>query len=205
MKSARISSLLLLLFAFSLEAFSQQQVVYTEKIKKGIYRTFEEFRANAPSITDSFDLVPRDDVKRSFTLSSADNELKLIGPDGKKRNPEGEVWGLYDGKQFFIHTFGYNSLYKLGKYSVFEVTSHDPGTTSGNTIVINRKIPDYILNFETGEVKQATKNNILEILSDDKELYDDFVKDGSRRDMVYIYMERYSKRHPISYPAAKSQ
>ncbi|HSN50318.1 MAG TPA: hypothetical protein VLR52_03725, partial [Bacteroidales bacterium] len=107
----------------------------------------------------------------------------------------GPIWGLYDGHHFYVKTKGLNQLNKPGRYSVFEVsTTALTGTNRGT-----EELADYILNYKTGEIVPATERNILKILSDDSKLFDDFRKNGNR-DLVYIYMDKYNKKHPIEYP-----
>ena len=48
--------LVVILISFCLEGFSQvkEMPISNEIPKRGIYKTFEEFKFNVPSITDSF-------------------------------------------------------------------------------------------------------------------------------------------------------
>ncbi len=198
MKAVKTLLILIYTFVLPLLTLCQEPVVFTEKIQKGVYRTFNEFKANRPSIRDSFEISVAD----TRALIPADNSILLIDSIGNKKRVTGPVWGFSDGNNFYIYAKGFHQLHKPGGLSVFEIepilmSSGKEGATSGNRT--EKSGSDFIINFKNGQIVKASENNILKLLSDDPELYIDFRKNGSR-ELVYMYVERYNKKHPIVYP-----
>jgi hypothetical protein len=92
--------IILILFCFCLTGYSQriEMPISTEVPKRGIYKTFEEFKFNVPSVTDSFYLDNKIRTQKnwegtiSYTPRYASNNKKA-----KK------IWGFSDGQK--VYTF----------------------------------------------------------------------------------------------------
>lgn len=69
---------------------NHEYVIYSTVFKKGIYRTFDEFKFNNPSIVDEFNVSN----KRVSILDIKTGKYKKI----KNRN----VWGFCDGEKIFV-------------------------------------------------------------------------------------------------------
>jgi hypothetical protein len=111
MRGTTMFLILFLHFAFTINSVGQKQVVFTEKLNRGIYRNFNEFKANAPSIKDSFDFFITNETR--IENGGAENKIKLIDSLGKKRSFKDHVWGCCDGKIFYIHTKGFRACLKI--------------------------------------------------------------------------------------------
>lgn len=88
---------------------AQRYPVQTEPLRKGVYRSFAEFRANAPTGGEGqpFNLAP---VKRKGGLPAFEASYLYLSPKLPARLVRG-VWGLSDGRTAYIfHQGAYYSL-----------------------------------------------------------------------------------------------
>ncbi|MGE5423906.1 MAG: hypothetical protein ACM3N9_01000 [Syntrophothermus sp.] len=172
---------LLILLLLPLQLLAQEPVTFNESIRKGIYLSFEEFKANRPAITDSFELPMGDPANGRPVITNKKGEKSFLK----------NYWGYCDGQNFFIHQSGNYQLEVLGKYSVFEAIKKADSSAAASDL--------YILNYETGDISLATSKNILAILIDEPVMYKDFRRNGNG-EMAFQYMENYNRKHPVNYP-----
>ncbi len=88
------------------------QIVQINKItprKRGVYKTYEEFVSNSPSVDAEFTLTPMRISKHNDLVAEAD-------VDYKKKRPA-KIWGLSDGENVYIRVsvgqFFKNHYFKL--------------------------------------------------------------------------------------------
>ena len=76
---------------------------------RGIYRSLEEFRDNAPSIQRDFELCQKSRVRALLRMPT--NELYYLDEKGKRVRPDEPVWGFCDGEKVYIRrSHGYVEL-----------------------------------------------------------------------------------------------
>jgi hypothetical protein len=130
--------------------------IYTNpEYKKGAYKTFEEFKMNAPSVAE-------------FEFKKGGLGDILYIKENNKEYPASDIWGFCDGKDFYINSGNKysklvktgNSFYFSGIKSIRKRVFIDPMKATGigfanNT---NPRITEYDLNkkyylvdMETGE------------------------------------------------------
>ena len=124
--------------------------------KKGVYKNFEEFKMNSPSLTD-YDLRVG---KLGDILYVKENGLEY---------PERKAWGFCNGTDIFINSADKysklirrgNTFYFLGIKGIIRKTKHDLtrasifnlATNSGVKYISYSKISKYYkVDMETGEV-----------------------------------------------------
>jgi hypothetical protein len=190
------SSLLLTCLNF---VSGQNPVILAEKIRYGVYFSFDEFHSNSPSVTAEFKPVYRGDY-----YGYPPTRLKIKTPEGKFELLDQPAWGYFDSTRFYVNRLGFNKLEQFGRYCVFEGLKQSLPEWKVidkdiNMIDAKVKYRDYIIDIYTGRCVEASKSYILEILKDDPELYAEFKKNGKKED-VYSYVERYNRKHPITYP-----
>ena len=124
--------------------------------KKGVYKTFEEFKLNAPSVNE-------------FEYKKGKFGDMLYVKEGDKEFPDRSAWGFCDGKNLFINSSDIfselirdgNTFYFRGIKSITKRVMHNPMKTSLFNIVtntgekrsvysVNKKY--YQIDMETGEV-----------------------------------------------------
>ena len=79
------------------EADSTTQIVQLNKItphKKGVYKTYEEYISNTPSVEADFTLTPLQITKNNPLIAEAD-------VDYKDKRPK-KIWGISDGEYVYI-------------------------------------------------------------------------------------------------------
>ncbi len=124
--------------------------------RKGVYKTFEEFKMNDPSIKD-------------FEYKKGKMGDMLYVKEGDKEYPDRTAWGFCDGKNFFINSSDLfselirdgNTFYFKGVKSITKKAVHNPMKTSVLNLVTNTgekrtvyKVDNkyYQVDMETGEV-----------------------------------------------------
>jgi len=189
-----------LFLTLSLNSFSQKPVTFNENIRYGVYLSFAEFQNNSPSITGDFKPSYRLDF---YNLPPV--HIKIKTPQGKYEILDKPAWGYSDSSGVYVyHKTGFNKIDQFGRYCAFEglkrIVSDNPFTNASiNYSDVKIKMQDYFFDVYTGEIRVASKASVEEILKDDPELYKEFSDHGKKSD-VYIYIERYNKKHTITYP-----
>jgi hypothetical protein len=195
----KITVLLCLVFLVQL-TWAQKLIIDNGVIlNRGIYKTYDEFKNNSPSIPLDFGIVSAD--------TGVLYRLKI---DKEKTDLFGVVWGFCDGKNAYIN-LDYNMSRKrifrpdsefskityLGRYCYFR--TYQPGAG-----LIFRALMAFVIEFNTGEelclnceinfgfIKQS---QFKKILTKDSELWDEYKRDKSKEDLFLKYIKKYSERY----------
>lgn len=199
--------ILIILFLGFSKAFAQYPIIADQEKKPGIYRDYNEFKNNNPSIKLDYEIIS-EEIKLSETSS-----LKTYALDiPKKESREiGDVFGFCDGKRIFmvasegailpndLHKFVFYKVEYLLKYAVFDVIQNNPQfTMNGANGAMsmdgtNQTKKTLIFNFETGGTTTLTKNSLKEIISDKPELLEKFKKQSNKNDYLKKYLIDYLK------------
>ncbi len=172
----------------------------------GIYKTFQEFKADSPSI-------------RQFTIERPNPysdpnyiKIKFVCPDSVKNKGNCEVkdlWGyVKNGDVYIAHSY-YAYYFKL---MVIGSLCHFAGLTEGQSMDANQmamgfavesQYQQYMLDFETGNVIAFNyKNFSAFLLAHDKELYDELKNQKKKKKIIFKYLLKYNERHPIWFKQA---
>jgi hypothetical protein len=198
MKQVCFSVALLLFFSKTLScqaqtATSTQDLIFFSVDKKeGIYRNFEEFRNNAPSIP----------YKGEVMESGHPDIVRIDFYEGEeypcpKNTP---IWGFCDGLTVFVSGTGkfrkrnmYTRLQYIGRYSYFQkqVSYSSPNQTGSFT-----KTYAYAIDSNTGKVFRLNKDVVLDILFKDEALTKKFKASHKTSEDVGVYLRLYSTNHP---------
>jgi hypothetical protein len=125
-------------------------------LKKGAYKSFEEFKSNVPSIS-------------SYELREGAIGDILYVKDGASEYPTRDAWGFCDGKDIFINSGDKysklvrreNTFYFFGIKGVVQKSKHIGGMSSGLNYAMNTgpkktvyklDLKYYQIDMETGEV-----------------------------------------------------
>ena len=166
----------------------EDYIINTTVYKKGIYRSFIEFKYNNPSITEEFFF----------------RENKLWSKKGKKKlvYKKEEYWGFCDGEKIYVQWDNKNwELLEKGRYCFFEViekyfsTPYDPNIAFSVTTYQEDK-DALIINFNNGMVFKLTKKLFRDILEiDDPELLEEFNQETWKRSKLFDYIVKYNQRN----------
>jgi hypothetical protein len=190
---------------------AEKDIVKCSQPKKGFYRSFEEFRRNAPSITRDFELVSRKETKKR---DSNGFEIVLKDTLVSERILQKEMWGFSTGNKVYVNAhnfqrgYGFHELLHIGRYSYVE--GIDPmatsakklsGTTASFISHADNKI-GFLLNLNNGKFYELNQEMVEQILSKDPVLLQQFQQEdkrgdkATRRELMFRYVRLYNERHP---------
>jgi hypothetical protein len=156
--------------------------------RDGVYKTFEEFKYNRPSITDHYEIG-----KKTIWITDTDGKHRKLKRD--------EVWGYSSGSRIFVKWRKFNELIEKGRYCYFKETgTRMTYVVSGIPFMII-PIPtpykdEVIVNFNTGRSYRLTKKLMREILkTDDPELLKMFEQEHGKSKKFYDYVVKYNDRN----------
>ncbi len=164
-------------------------IINTTAYKKGIYKTFDEFKYNNPSGLDDFKF----DGKNILVSDGKTGRLKKL----KKR----EVWGFSDGSKIFVSWNKYNEILETGRYCYFKErgTRIAFGISAFPFMILPIPYPykdEIIINYNTGKPFVLSKRLLKKILtSDDPELLKEFKNETSKRRKLFDYIVKYNDRN----------
>ncbi|HLZ17411.1 MAG TPA: hypothetical protein VKQ08_10240 [Cyclobacteriaceae bacterium] len=162
-------------------------IIYAKSYKKGIYRTFDEFKNNRPSIHGNYTF----DNKNIWLTDSVSGRKRKVNPK--------EIWGYCDGSKIIVSWNKYNVLSGLGRYCYFgerrKVPIPVPILTTPTVVSVPKEFK-MIINFNTGNVYYLSASLMRKILKkDDPELLAEFMKEESPRRKLFDYIVRYNERN----------
>lgn len=181
-----MKKVLFLFLLLGCKVFSQAPIL-TDSIKKaGIYRTFEEFKNNQPSIVMNFKIAS-EEVK----YGSIGNRQPLMtyGLEFSQKMSEniGQIYGFCDGKGVYIvsktttlpHYLSFFKVQHLGQYCVFKYTYE---SVLAVTAVYMLTGGTRVLDMKSGESYNLNKKNVKKLIKDNPELAARFEKEASPSD-----------------------
>ena len=193
----------LLMISFAVSAQQAQHavlIVDAPQLKKGLYKTFEEFRHNSPSEEGDLVIKNRSSAAQIYLLANR-NELVLRDAAGQEHKVK-NYWGFCDGKNIFIRDNGLNKLEETGYYCIYTLHGIQPSrgyinqadmtVNSISTPVALKKV----LNVVTGQVLDLSAYNLKKyILPQDSTLLEEFRSDKEKKDQLEYYIYRFNQRN----------
>jgi hypothetical protein len=156
--------------------------------REGVYKTFDEFKYNRPSIIDHYSIG-----KKAIWVTDG------TGKNRKLKNDE--TWGYSDGSRIFVKWRKFNELVEKGRYCYFKET----GTRINYAVswiplmIIPVPTPykdEVIVNFNTGRSYRLTKRLLKEIMeADDPELLEMFEQERGKGKKLFDYIVKYNDRN----------
>lgn len=204
------TNVFLLLMICTGNLFSQvDSIKYTSdfKFREGIYRSFEEFKRNEPSIEEK--AIVNENSEIQFLVGNFTKAEKIYYYDSKgnyQRLKRNELWGFCSKGNIYVNLKNnYQRLIKIGSIIHF--------TESHGTLYYNRRAPiskinrpnrdiQYMIDFQTGVFLSYNLKNFLSLLIRDKDLYFEFtsIKRNSKKEkQMFIYLNRFNDRNPVYF------
>lgn len=189
--------------------FSQALIIDQDfRFKKGIYRDFNEFKYNNPSIEFNYD-VKTDPVKYGFVNRGGLYNYYSIIIDKKLGKSVGEVFGFCDGINVYINEdipklsskARFSMIQYFGLYCYFEgAIEYDGAVVLSDSPGIKQSSPppgklQKVINIISGEVIVLSKNSVREILKDDPVLFEQFNTQKKKELFLKSYVIEYSEKH----------
>lgn len=197
-KLATVSFCLLL----AIEGLSQELIVSQADFKKGIYKSFEEFKYNNPSIE-----LKNEITAKSRKLGILDKDPIIfyrIDISKKEGKMIGEVYGFSDGKYVYINESmpklgpktEFSKIEYIGEYCYFK-DIYCTSTYNGMTTITTCDLDEKLIEMETGKVIRLSKRSLRELLANDTELLDKFNNESLKNKKLKEYVIRYIEK---TYP-----
>ena len=172
----------------------------------GIYSSYEEFRSNAPSLPGDY---------RCLTVAEVNTYLQRGGQAGPYLGTGQYIWlGQFEPDGSFIRVHPDSVYAYVNDHGVYvrhgenivllDVVGSICHFNSANAINLEMQSGRaYIFRYADGIVKRLTRSNFLGFISDDLELYQEFLRQDSYRKMnesMPDFLLRYNARHPLAKP-----
>jgi hypothetical protein len=219
--------ILTLLFFLSYAGLAQpDSIVYSRdfEFKEGIYLTIDQFRSNRP-IPQSAIISPIPKTELNF-LTQVLEKKKVTYKDQNGVEQEiatAGIWGYCRNRSVYLNfNQTFNRLNVIGTLCHFtsEVvvlsTYQDPMYYNHGMSNSYNELRQFILCTDSNMVKDFNVASMQEILKNDKELYEQFMKlkKKDKSNSIFIYLRRYNEKYPLyitpfslssAYPGYPSQ
>ncbi len=206
-----------IILLFCCQAFAQYPVLNDSIKKPGIYKTFDEFKNNSPSVALNNTIITKNNILFTHWGKETINTYSLDMPKEESK-ALGNVYGFCDGFNFYVTnsdntllaaTLGKSTFYTpvhksifykisgMGKYPYLDIPigSNMSSVTTGGDFDLSKaaSIDLAVIYFETGEIKRLTVKLLKEILADKPALLEKFKKQESKYDYLKVYLKEYLK------------
>jgi hypothetical protein len=192
--------LFLLLIAHSASGQIGHNIYDTHQYTKGVYKSFEEFRNNAPSETGNVIIKGKTNAAQVYLLS-APTELLYIDSTGKEKKIK-KYWGYCDGANIFVRDNGLQKIDEIGYYCIYQVraiSSSTPNRATEGMIFPNTPpaiVSKKVINLATGDFYDLTLFNMKKyILPKDTALTREFYQDPKNKERLVYYVQKFNKRN----------
>ena len=208
---------LLLAITFSIASAQQNKADtvrydYSFSFNNGLYTSFYSFRNNAPIpfdriVSPAYDNDFFKNILKAETISFYDengtlNELprKLIWGYANNGKPN-IYWNNKSNLIPYIGTISHFVSTELVTHYVGGTMMYDPTYIPSTQSYTTEELVHYFINMNTGEIITYSSKNLLELIKDDTELYNEYSKLGKRKRIksVMEYVQKYNQRHPIYF------
>ncbi len=184
------------------------------RFKTGLYITHYQFINNSP--------IPLKRIVTKYDKSNFNFFDKLLSDETvtyydnfgiKKTIKVNNLWGFCRRGSIYIN-WGedFNRIPVIGNICHFIATitivedNYNPYygyyTYSMPTTSSRSEILQFLMDFETGKVLDYSVDNVLTLLSDDSQLYEEYKALGKKKkkQMKFLYIRKYNEKHPIYIP-----
>jgi len=193
--------LLLLLVLICRNTFGQVIIIDDNVVyKRGIYKDFEEFKFNRPSLPFDYkiDSVEYQNLDVYTNASSHTTYRIVFDKSGNKQL--GSIFGFCDGKHIFVNESNptvtdktdFDQLQFVGLYSYFEQYMFMPGELGSlnSSTVLGR-----IVNINNGECSVVTQEVLNKVFENDSTILSSFNSQKDKRAKLKDYIALYSLKH----------
>jgi hypothetical protein len=205
--------LCLLIFSniiFSSSTYSQNIIFEdTLNLKKGVYRTFDEFKFNDPSLNFDFNAIP-------IPKTKSHKRYKINLSNYHPKNFE-TIFGFCDGQNVYLCDYHsllsedteFDKIQYLGIYSIFYehriVIKNGP--SNSQHMYIDDEFILSVLDIKSGDKFPLNKRTIKKILSNDSQLLNDFnnSKNKNSDSTLIKFTEKYIKSNYSSIELSRKR
>jgi hypothetical protein len=177
------------------------------RFKDGIYLNYDAFRHDNPvpksAIISTYNREEIDFMRK--TVSAKTISFKDTSGMIHEVNP-GKIWGFCENNSVYIRfNNDFNKIVVMGNICHFTAMyttylSGGPTTPGGaSTGAPVESMQQYVLDTETGRVRDFVLSTMEDIFKRDDALYKEFMalKKNKRRKMMFFYLRKYNEKHPL--------
>ena len=179
-----------------------QTVIIDDNIvfKKGLYRDFDEFKFNNPSLPLNYAVDTVEYANVDLLNNPISHKVYRLKIDSKEAKTLGSLFGFCDGRYVYINEYNKNVTEKLdfeqlqfiGLFSYFETYMFMPGELGApNSSMISGKV----LNSNNGEIIDITKNTLHTLFENDSLLLLQFENEKNKQMKIKDFISIYSLKH----------
>ena len=194
----------------SFDLLAQTDTLFQNTVvkQKGMYRNFDEFIKNSPSVPYHATIERREEIINIITPPL--NVYKLNFRDEKPCEKNERIWGFCDGQHFykarnykFDEKNVYDKIIFVGKYVYYQSTESSYSSTmmmssAGGGAMMggssSKRILELSMDPDTGYPKEITIELLREMIVDDKALIKEFEMQKRKKKMIGNYFLRYLDR-----------
>jgi hypothetical protein len=205
--------LIALFITAGLASSGQSTVPYSRdyEFREGVFLNVEQFRNNTPIPKAS--IVSGIPAGQIDFLSEVMEQKTLTYKDsaGKEQTVQTEtVWGYCQNRFVSINFNGsFNRFNVIGTLSLFSgmlirtPLERDP---MGDIYSVNtsyEELHQFVFDTKANKIWDFNVKNMEQLLQDDDELYQAFMKlkKRAKADSIFIYLRKYNEKHPLYLPA----
>ncbi len=171
-------------------------ILKTQVFRKGVYRTFEEFRTNSPSITSNYYIEERTGAQE-YWLNKDNKKVRILNEhSGKYEKEEDYIWGYCDGDNIYVlyalDDYSSENFCKLivrGKFSVFMYQGYGNAATYWLLRMKMYMTKEFFFDIDKGEFKKLNNVNLEKMLKINTALYNRFTFEPNKKALRYEYIK----------------
>jgi hypothetical protein len=179
---------------------SQNLIINDSILKVGIYRDFNEFKYNNPSIKFDYQ-ISTIEHGYGFLNSSGTVTFYRISIDKKAGKAIGNIFGFCDGKNVYINEnlprlgpkAGFSKIEYFGLYCYFESIFYQTAYNGTNSYTTS-SLAENVINMSNGEVIRLTKKTLKELIANDEELLTEFNNESQKNKKLKDYIIKYLEK-----------
>jgi len=210
-------TLFLSFFLYNSTLYSQEDSVRYEKgfvFNNGIYKSFEDFKKNSPSISEN--AVIKENKPLRILFGEVDEYLSYNTEGETIKLRKDSVWGYCDNNNIYVYFHNtYNQVFIKGAIFIINKTgtggySYGSGSLSTNqgAMLYSHKDSDsqYLLEYKSGKIYKYNTDVLSSLIKDDKELYNklnSIKKKKEKEKSIFMFVNEYNKRNPIYFPSTQ--
>jgi hypothetical protein len=160
------------------------------ELKDGIYRTFDEFKTNCPSITTDFEL-------RRKHLHLRDTDTTWLEVNEEK------IWGCYkDGKIYVAQDGGIWKCVSIGRLLQFGTVQIRQIVNTNQLYGVSAQeveiVKQYFIDTETGEIQEFNSRNLAPYVDQEIELKNYKAKNKANKlAQTILLLKAYNELNPL--------
>lgn len=188
--------------------------IMKQNYRQGVYKDFNDFITNRPSIGSAFRIIPISSPNR-IEKDKGKYKLELLDSNFRRRDVR-KIWGFCDGQKLFIneHLYGgsvrFTRIQEVGRYIYFKGTPIvDPsmavavgmvgGAIGGAVVATVATYGEalYVININNGNIFTVDRKLLERILKQDEALYRLYQQDTTRlsNDRMIEYIQMFNEKH----------